>query len=255
MLEVVRSVDDRFSTLRNRRDRVIAGFSAGGYGAMNIALHHLSVFGNVQAWSGYYLQTRNGVFAHASRAELAANSPLVMVGRERRMLARDPLSSVLLVGRDDSSAVQQAPMARALSRLGQPVQTAVYPGGHDWSVWYPRLNAMLIAASQATVSPSRRPRLPSVSSRRRRDRVAPARPLGAPTIVITVARIPRPSGVDPCVPEPGRRPPVPPPGRHAARCVRSLHAPRLWSVARQRAHRPAAWPCSGRCCSPSSRRP
>ena len=77
VLEVVHNVDRRFSTLRDRRDRVIAGFSAGGYGAMNIALHHLSVFGNVQAWSGYYRQTRAGVFAHASAADLAANSPLL----------------------------------------------------------------------------------------------------------------------------------------------------------------------------------
>ncbi|HET9105034.1 MAG TPA: alpha/beta hydrolase-fold protein [Solirubrobacteraceae bacterium] len=155
VLEVVRNVDRRFSTVRNRRDRVIAGFSAGGYGAMNIALHHLAVFGNVQAWSGYYRQTRSGVFAHASAATLAANSPLALVGHLGPALARHPLRSLLFVGRDDSSSVQQAPMARALRRLGQPVQTAVYPGGHDWSVWYPRLNAMLIAASRATSAPLR----------------------------------------------------------------------------------------------------
>jgi len=52
VMEVVDNVDHRFSTLRYRQDRVIGGFSAGGYGAINIALHQLSTFASVQVWSG-----------------------------------------------------------------------------------------------------------------------------------------------------------------------------------------------------------
>jgi len=57
---------------------VIAGYSSGGYGALNIALHPLAVFANVQSWSGYFVQRRKCclAFAHASAAELAYNSPL-----------------------------------------------------------------------------------------------------------------------------------------------------------------------------------
>ena len=62
---------------------MIAGFSAGAYGATNIALHHLGVFGSLQSWSGYYLETRSGVFAHASRPTLAYNSPLDYVRHAR----------------------------------------------------------------------------------------------------------------------------------------------------------------------------
>ena len=71
VLNVVHDVDARFSTLPDRADRVIGGFSAGAYGAINIALHHLSDFASVQVWSGYFTETRSGVFAHASRATLA----------------------------------------------------------------------------------------------------------------------------------------------------------------------------------------
>jgi hypothetical protein len=39
-------------------------------------------------------------------------------------------------------------MARALSAAGASVSDAIYPGGHDWRVWYPRLNQMLVRASQ-----------------------------------------------------------------------------------------------------------
>ena len=60
---------------------MIGGFSAGAYGAINIALHHLPVFGSVEVWSGYFTQTRTGVFAHASRRALRDNSPLDYVSR------------------------------------------------------------------------------------------------------------------------------------------------------------------------------
>jgi len=172
VLEVVRNVDARFSTIRRRQDRLIAGFSSGAYGAMNIALHHLALFGNVQAWSGYYLQTHSGVFAHSGRAMLASNSPLDYVYGVRRALAADPLDAYLFTGRDDGSRPQQAPMARALRALGARVRTAVYPGGHDWSVWYPRLNQMLILASRAVSGA-----IPSAQlTVRERTRTAPEHP-------------------------------------------------------------------------------
>jgi CubicO group peptidase (beta-lactamase class C family)/enterochelin esterase-like enzyme len=147
VIEVMHNVDQRFSTIPRRQDRVIAGFSAGAYGAMNIALHHLADFGNVQSWSGYFTQTRTGVFAGASRANLAYNSPLDYIGRLRHALAKYPLRVYMFVGRGDASGAQQLPMARALLAAGARVQHRSYPGGHDWSVWYPRLNQMLDLAS------------------------------------------------------------------------------------------------------------
>jgi enterochelin esterase-like enzyme len=150
VIDVMHNVDSRFSTVAQRHGRVIAGFSAGAYGAVNIALHHLNDFGGVQAWSGYYLQTRTGVFAHASTAALAANSPLEDVGQLGSELARYSLHAFLFIGRDDESSLQQAPMVRALQARGAIVGSAVYAGGHQWGVWYPRLDSMLELASQDT---------------------------------------------------------------------------------------------------------
>ena len=76
VIDVMHDVDHRFATEARRQDRVIAGCSAGAYGAVNVALHHLNDFGSVQSWSGYFIETKSGVFAHASRASLAYNSPL-----------------------------------------------------------------------------------------------------------------------------------------------------------------------------------
>ena len=153
VIDVMHNVDERFSTLPHRQDRVIAGFSAGAYGAMNIALHHLADFANVQSWSGYFTQTRTGLFAAASSGTLAYNSPLDYVARLRRSLPAYPLRVYMSVGRDDPASRQQQPMTSALRAYGAQVQYRIYPGGHDWSVWYPRLNQMLDLASQDTAHP------------------------------------------------------------------------------------------------------
>ncbi len=148
VLNVVHDVDHRFSTLAKRQDRVIGGFSAGAYGALNITLHHLPVFGSVELWSGYFTQSRTGVFANASPATIAANSPLPYVPQIGRQLTADPIRAYMFVGRDDESSRQLLRMVQALRARGASVRYAIYRGGHDWQVWYPRLNQMLTIASQ-----------------------------------------------------------------------------------------------------------
>ena len=155
VINVVHDVDHRFATIATRGARAIAGFSAGAYGATNITLHHLAVFGNLQSWSGYYIETRSGVFAHASRADLDYNSPLDEVAELGPKLAVDPLRAFLFVGRDDNVSPQIQPFAEALASRGAVVNYALYPGGHDWQLWHAHLNQMLELASRDTRRPLR----------------------------------------------------------------------------------------------------
>jgi enterochelin esterase-like enzyme len=148
VIDVVHDVDKRFSTVPDRQARVIAGLSAGAYGAINIALHHLATFASAQVWSGYFLQTPTGVFAHATSAQLASNSPLEYAYRLRRALARDHLNAFLYSGRDDPDSVQVAPMAAALRAAGATVGEALVRGGHSWDPWRRHLNQMLILAGR-----------------------------------------------------------------------------------------------------------
>jgi enterochelin esterase-like enzyme len=212
VIDVMHNVDRHFATIRRRRDRVIAGFSAGAYGAINIALHHLADFANVEVWSGYFTQTRTGVFAHASRAALAANSPLDAVTHLARRLPGYPLQTYLFAGRDDSSSRQMPLMARVLRARGVRVSYRFYPGGHDWSVWYPRLNQMLDLASWDIGHPPRRPSRPPqllsglgrpprrVSGHARHAAWGPRRPF----IETVAAPLPR-LAVSPAVLAPARR--------------------------------------------------
>jgi enterochelin esterase-like enzyme len=153
VINVVHDVDHRFRTLARRDDRVIAGFSAGAYGATNIMLHNIRVFANLQSWSGYYIETRTGVFARAGTATLNANSPLDYVHRRKALIAVDPVRAFLFVGRDDDDSPQTGPMASALAAAGGTVTWALYDGGHDWELWHAHLNQMLILASRDTSVP------------------------------------------------------------------------------------------------------
>ncbi len=147
VIDVMHDVDHRFATKPHRQDRVIAGCSAGAYGAVNIALHHLNDFGSVQSWSGYFIETKTGVFAHASRASLAYNSPLDYIRHLGPTLTTDPIRAYIFVGRHDPAYSQQQPMVDLLRHYGAHVQYRAYRGGHDWSVWIPHLNQMLDLAS------------------------------------------------------------------------------------------------------------
>lgn len=153
VLDVVRDVDQRFATLAQRSARVIAGFSAGGYGAMNLALRHPDVFGNFQSWSGYYRQSRTGVFAHATPAQLAANSPIEEALRRSPLLRANPVRAFLFVGRDDNASPKEKPMAAALASAGSRATYALYKGGHDWQLWHAHVNQMLVLAGTDAALP------------------------------------------------------------------------------------------------------
>jgi enterochelin esterase-like enzyme len=75
-------VDDSLPTIAAPAGRVIAGLSAGGYGAFDIALRHPDVFGAVESWSGYFTPLHDGAFKHADASTLAANDPTLLARRE-----------------------------------------------------------------------------------------------------------------------------------------------------------------------------
>jgi enterochelin esterase-like enzyme len=204
VLEVMHNVDSRFSTMPYRQDRVIGGFSAGAYGALNIALHHLSAFASVQVWSGYFTQTRSGVFAHATEATLAYNSPYRYVRRVAHQIRHDGLRVYMFAGRDDASSVQLLPMAARLRAAGARVADKFYPGGHDWGVWYPRLNQMLELASRDLGHP---PTLAPVRARNRaQEPLATHTPSLPSRLSPSSQATPHPGVTDPAGRRPHRRP-------------------------------------------------
>jgi enterochelin esterase-like enzyme len=135
VLEIVRQVDEHFPTIANRSARAIAGLSMGGYGALNIGLHHLSTFGTIESWSGYFHQERSGPFSSATPVNLRFNSPAAYAPTLAAALRRLSLHVFLYGGRQDRLTHNQPAFAQELRRLGVTVRAAEPPGVHDWRLW------------------------------------------------------------------------------------------------------------------------
>jgi enterochelin esterase-like enzyme len=130
--EVVSVAGRVLRAIPDRSARAIAGYSMGGFGAMNVALSHLRTFSVVESWEGFF---------NNLAPELAADRPL---------LRRLPLHAFVYGGASDQIADpgENAPWAAALSRDGVDAQSAVYPGGHTFAPLERHLGQMLSFAGR-----------------------------------------------------------------------------------------------------------
>ena len=83
---IVPWVDSTLPTIATREGRVIAGLSAGGYGAADIGIRNARLFGAIESWSGYFRPLDDGPFKDASRSVLAANDPRRLLHLDERAL-------------------------------------------------------------------------------------------------------------------------------------------------------------------------
>jgi len=148
VMDVVHNVDRRFATLADRQHRGIGGLSEGGYGALNIGLHHLRDFSVLQSWSGYYTQTPTASFAGLSQGALDANSPSFYLPALVPEIHRLGLRVFLYQGiKDEIRTWRIRDFSRQLYRSGAYVEYGFYPGGHDWGLWRGQMPHMLRVAS------------------------------------------------------------------------------------------------------------
>jgi enterochelin esterase-like enzyme len=146
--DVVDAVDRRFRTIREPWARGIAGLSEGGYGAINIAIHHPHEFGLVESWSGYELADDIGsIFDHRERL-LRANTPMRTLPAAAATLRRAHVFFWLYTGRDDSFLAQNVKFARLLEHERIPHRFFVVHGGHNWALWRGNAANAYLAASR-----------------------------------------------------------------------------------------------------------
>jgi S-formylglutathione hydrolase FrmB len=115
--------------MRDAAHRAIAGFSMGGYGAMNIAMQNPGVFGQIVSIAGYFVvNDLSGMFGDRP-ALVARNAP-----SRHPWWLRGPRVLLDEDGSDPSPLIrgQAAWMGGLLRRYGVPVTVHVQPGTHDW---------------------------------------------------------------------------------------------------------------------------
>lgn len=117
---------------KNRREprlRAIGGFSMGGYGAMNIALRHPDLFGQVATVAGYFtIDDPDEVFGREPAVE-DRNRPDRHAGEAagmRLLLVEDEGDPLRLV------RGEAARMSGLLRAAGATVQLRIQPGHHNW---------------------------------------------------------------------------------------------------------------------------
>ena len=139
--DVPRAVDGRYRTIATRAGRAIIGLSAGGYGAMHLALAHLAEFGVAESWSGYFHPTDpSGDYPldlGSAKKNAAANVHTQFV-RLRSRLAKQPLYIGFYIGRDDRTGqfvAENERLDQELTEAGIPHLFELYPGGHRQSLW------------------------------------------------------------------------------------------------------------------------
>lgn len=132
--ELPRVVDARFRTIPARGARALVGVSAGGYGAMHLALEYVDDYAVVESWSGYFHPT------DPTGTQAVDLGPGQDVHRQlqavRRKLAQRPLFIAFYVGRGDARfAAENKQLNRELSAVGIPHVFRLYPGGHEQALW------------------------------------------------------------------------------------------------------------------------
>jgi len=145
--EVVRAVDTRFRTIPTGSARALAGLSEGGYGALNIGLHHPGEFRVLESWSGYERADDLKSIFGGDPQLLRANSPLTTLPRVAPVLRRDRTYVWAYSGTTDSFRTQNAAFAEALNHAGIPHRFKLVRGGHNWAIWRAQAADALLAAS------------------------------------------------------------------------------------------------------------
>jgi enterochelin esterase-like enzyme len=152
-------MDANYRTVADRRGRAIVGYSAGGYGASIIGLHHPEKFSVIQSWSGYFHPTDptgRETLSVGSAAENAKANVEDLVPGLAKQFARSPTKFSFYVGTSDPTFVPaNTSLQRSLTAAGVEHLFRLYPGGHTTALWKAHAPAWLgLAVDSLTGAPA-----------------------------------------------------------------------------------------------------
>ncbi len=130
-LDLVKYVDQHYRTIANPAYRGIGGLSEGGFGAMNIAIHHPDIFGTVISVGGYY-QAEGSIWGH-NTAYRQANSPIYTI-----QSVQQAWKLHIFLGsatRDQPYYKDTQEFMKELDKLHIPYHFDLEKGYHSWRVW------------------------------------------------------------------------------------------------------------------------
>ena len=138
--DLVQYVDAKYRTIPEPAYRGIGGNSMGGFGAINIAIHHPDIFGFAISLGGYY--RAEGAIWGSNSAYMRANSPIDVLPTEKPVWRLQIFLGAAT--RDQPYYTDTRQFASELDRLQIPYQFDIQSGFHSWKVWQTQIyNALL----------------------------------------------------------------------------------------------------------------
>lgn len=136
VMELVGFVDQNYRTMSDASARFIGGLSSGGFGSLNLALHHPDLFSTAMSFSGFIAaddpEADPGVFGE-DRAYIERNSPAALVTTQEGI---GDIYYVLSGGENDPYfRHRMAEFGAQLDNLSMGHEFHVVPGGHDGTAW------------------------------------------------------------------------------------------------------------------------
>lgn len=132
--ELPRVIDAKYRTIRARDGRALIGISAGGYGAMQLALHHLGEYSVVESWSGYFHPTDP---TGTKAIDLGPGTDVhKLLKSVRPTLKKRKTFIAFYVGRSDWRFFgENETLNQELSEEGIQHVFRAYAGAHDQALW------------------------------------------------------------------------------------------------------------------------
>lgn len=135
--ELVKVVQSRYRTLPNPDFWAIGGLSSGGWGAINVGLHHLDHFSILFSHSGYFVDSSG-----------PDNSPIEYI-KTLPAQAKQRLRIYLDTGTADRAYLKQAiQFHQVLDEVNIPNEFNQFPGPHSWKYWRQHLADSLTFVGQ-----------------------------------------------------------------------------------------------------------
>jgi enterochelin esterase-like enzyme len=145
--DLVKAIDGRYRTIPSGSARGLGGLSEGGYGALNIGIHHPGEFGLLESWSGYMIADNPALFGHHPSL-LRYNSPADQVFPASASLVAARTFIWFYCGASDELRGQNREFAAELTGLGVAHFFFEWPGTHTWRLWRELMPQALITASE-----------------------------------------------------------------------------------------------------------
>lgn len=153
--ELIPEIDNRFRTIADRRGRMIAGLSMGGYGAIKFGLKYPGMFSLVGSFSGALdapLRGQDNKYLRPSIVSVFGtdNAPARKANDVFRLLRDKPADSIkdvpyiyLSCGTEDFLFQTNRDFDALLIEKKVPHEYRELPGGHDWSFWNAQVREFL----------------------------------------------------------------------------------------------------------------